>query len=243
MDRAIRLVEAQAESFDDLLAGGATLEELASETDMSLGTIGWTVQSSDDIAAYEAFRDVANRVGPDDFPEIERLDDGGLFALRLDAVLPPRPAPFEEIRAEVETHWEVREIASKLAEQARKQQTELESGQSFADVGLDAIAEENLLRSDFVPRTPPGFMTEVFEMTEGEVRVIESEAAAILVRLDEIEAPAADGDASAMRQQLNQQASQQLAEDIFQAYAADVVRRADPQINQQALNAVHVNFP
>ena len=40
-DRAVRIVEAQAEDFDDRLAGGATLEQLAEETDMVL-TGPWT---------------------------------------------------------------------------------------------------------------------------------------------------------------------------------------------------------
>lgn len=242
-DRARRLVEAQAESFDDLLAGGATLEELADETDLSIGQIDWTVQSAEGIAAYEAFRQVAASVGPEDFPEIENLDDGGLFAVRLDAVLPPRPAPFDEVRAEVSDHWMAAETAKRLSVQLQEQKTQLDGGSSFADIGLDAIAEENLLRTDFVPSTPPGFMEEVFEMEPGQTRVLESEAAAIIVRLDGITPPSDDGEAAALRTQLTQQASQQLARDIFEAYAADVTQRADPQINQQALQAVHVNFP
>ena len=112
-----------------------------------------------------------------------------------------------------------------------------------AELELDSVVEEGILRSDFVPRTPPGFLEQVFEMTEGEARVVESEAAVILVRLDAVSPPSEDGEAAAIRLQLEQQASQQLARDVFDAYAADVMRRADPQINQQALQAVHVNFP
>ena len=36
---------------------------------------------------------------------------------------------------------------------------------------------------------------------------------------------------------------QALAEDLFNIYADDVVRRAGPQVDPQALQAVHVNFP
>ncbi|MEE4189718.1 MAG: peptidyl-prolyl cis-trans isomerase [Roseobacter sp.] len=242
-DRAIRLVEAQAESLDDLLAAGATLEELAAESDMVLGQIDWTRDSADGIAAYEDFRAAAADVGPEDFPQIDRLDDGGLFALRLNEVLPPRPAPFDTVREDVVADWENAETTRQLLAQVTPQAEALSGGQSFADLGLDAIAEENLLRSDFVPRTPPGFLNEVFEMNTGEARVVESEGAVILVRLDSITPPADDGEAASLRVQLSQQAAQQLARDLFDAYAADVMRRADPQINQQALQAVHVNFP
>lgn len=242
-DRAGRLVIAQAESFDDLLAGGATLEDLASETDMKVGQIDWTAMTTDDIAAYPAFRQAAAAVGPRDFPEIASLDDGGLFALRLDTVLPPRPAPFDDIREEIIAHWQAAETTARLAEQVSDQIDQLENGSSFADLGLDAIVEENLIRSDFVPRTPRGFLVDVFTMETGQARMVESDASVILVRLDAIAPPAADGDAAALRTQLEQQAAQQLARDVFEAYAGDVVFRADPQINQQALQAVHVNFP
>ncbi|MGA9251574.1 MAG: SurA N-terminal domain-containing protein [Roseobacter sp.] len=242
-DRAQRLVEAQAENLDDLLAGGATLEELAAETDMVVGNIEWSAQSAEGIAAYEAFRAAAFAVGTSDFPQIDRLDDGGLFALRLDAVLPPRPAPFDAIRDEVAADWQETQTTRLLLAQIEAQVPELEQGRTFAELGLDAIAEENLLRTDFVPRTPPGFLNEVFEMAVGDVRAIESEVAAILVRLDAIAPPAEDGDAARLRIQLSQQAAQQLARDIFEAYNADVISRANPQINQQAVQAVHVNFP
>src|SRR5690606_36501056 len=42
-DTARRAIVDQLENFDDLLAGGATLEEMAAETPMELGTIAWTV--------------------------------------------------------------------------------------------------------------------------------------------------------------------------------------------------------
>ena len=242
-DRARRLVDAQAESFDDLLAGGATLEELTDETDMTLGQIDWSAESTEDVAAYQAFRQTASALSAEDFPQIERLDDGGLFAVRLDAVLPPRPAPFEDAQAEVLAHWQQEQIVARLTSQAEALLPQLEEGQSFADAGLDAIAEENLLRSDFVPGTPPGFLNQVFEMAPGDVAVVPSEAAVIVVRMDSIAPPADDGEAAALRSQLINQANQQLAGALFDIYNSDVMRRANPQINQQALQAVHVNFP
>ena len=242
-DRALRLVDAQAENLDDLLAGGATLEELADETDMVLGQIDWNAQTAEDIAAYQAFRRAAAVVTLEDFPQIERLDDGGLFALRLNEVLPPRPAPFEEARQDVLADWEASEVTSRLTAQAEDLLSQLQNGAAFAEAELDAIVEEGLVRSDFVPRTPPGFLNDVFEMNIGDVRLVESEAAVILVRLDAVAAPSKDGEAAALREQLALQAQQQLANDILEVYSRDVTRRANPQINQQAIDAVHVNFP
>lgn len=242
-DRARRLVEAQAENLDDLLAGGATLEELATDSDMVLGSIDWTPQSTDDIAAYEAFRRTASSVTIEDFPEIEQVEDGGLFALRLDAVLPPRPAPFEQARADVLTHWQAAEVEAGLSAQIETQLPQLREGADFASLGLDAVREENMLRSSFVGGTPPGFMSDVFDMAVGDVAVVQDAAAVVIVRLDDIADPEENEDTAALRVQLEQQSGQALAQDVYEIFSNDVTLRANPQINPQALQAVHVNFP
>ncbi|MCL4674692.1 MAG: SurA N-terminal domain-containing protein, partial [Pararhodobacter sp.] len=99
-DAARRAIADQQEGFDDLLAGGATLEDLANETPMVLGTIDWSRDTSEGIAAYTEFAAAAAAISADDFPELTGLADGGLFALRLDAITPPTPRPLDSVRAE-----------------------------------------------------------------------------------------------------------------------------------------------
>ena len=55
-DRARRLIEQQAEEINDLLAGGATLEDLANESDMEVASLGWSGETGEGITAYEGFR-------------------------------------------------------------------------------------------------------------------------------------------------------------------------------------------
>ena len=43
----------------------------------------------------------AQSVTADDYPEIEQLDDGGIFAIRLDEVIPPALRPLDEVREAV----------------------------------------------------------------------------------------------------------------------------------------------
>jgi peptidyl-prolyl cis-trans isomerase D len=42
---------------------------------------------------------------------------------------------------------------------------------------------------------------------------------------------------------ISKEVDQILASELFKIFSEDVVVRAGPQINQQALDAVHVNFP
>lgn len=241
-DRALRLVEAQAANLDDMMAGGATLEELANETDMELGKIDWSAQSVEDIAAYEAFREAASALTVEDFPAIAQLDDGGLFAMRLDEVLPPRPAPFEDVRDEVAADWQAGETNRLLREKVDALLPQLNEGASFGSLGFEGRRVEDMLRSEFVEDAPEGFLTEVFAMSPGEVRVIEDAQGLAIVRLDIVSGPEEGDQTQAFRQQLETQASQALAQDLFQIFSADVTLRANPQINQQAVQAVHVNF-
>src|SRR5690606_18318589 len=100
-DQARRQIERMEGDIEDLLASGAGLEELADETPMELGTITLDAGSAEGPAAYDAFREAAMAAVEGDFPEMHRLGDGGVFALRLDEVRPAALRPLAEVRDEV----------------------------------------------------------------------------------------------------------------------------------------------
>lgn len=243
LDAARRQVEFQAEELDNLLAGGATLEELAEETDMQLGKIDWYPALGEDIAGYDGFRDAALELTEDDFPEIIQLDDGGIFAMRLEETLAPRPAPFEEARLNVRANWDAEQTEARLMTQAEAALPALEAGESFASQALDSIVEEDLDRGAFVQGTPPAFMEAVFEMEPGNVRIVPSFGAILIVRLDAINPAENNEELQAETEGLSGEIGQLVATELFNLFSEDVVLRAGPQINQQALDAVHVNFP
>lgn len=241
--RARRAVEALAQDIDDQLAGGATLEQLAEETEMTLGTLDWTVNASTGIAAYEGFRQAAAALSDADFPKIDQLDDGSIFAMRLDEALPERPNPFAEARADVETAWRDEQTVTALTAKATRLIATLGGKTSFEEAGLTAVVEEDQTRNAPVAGTPPGFMTEVFGMEVGDVTVLPGDGTAIILRLDGVSPASDDDQTTALLAQLRNQMNQTLAQDVFGIYADEVVRRAGPQIDQRALQAVHVNFP
>ncbi|MGJ8545197.1 MAG: peptidyl-prolyl cis-trans isomerase [Sulfitobacter sp.] len=243
IDSAGRLVEAMAEEFDDQLAGGAALEQMAEETAMQLGQINWTPESHEDVAAYAAFREAAAQVSLDDFPQILPLEDGGVFALRLNEQLPERPAQLDEVRDAVIAAWRSDQIAAQLNARAEPLVDQLAQGGSFADVELDSTIEVDHTRNAYIDRTPDAFMETVFSMAPGEARLLSGENAVFIVKLDAVTKGSEDPQSTALLAQLDQQMNAALAQDVYNIYADDVLRRAGPQINQQSLDAVHVNFP
>jgi len=241
--RARRIVEGRIDGIDDLLAAGATIEDLAGETEMEAGRIDWHEGLSEGIAAYAAFRAAAAALSADDFPEITQLDDGGIVVMRLEEVVPPALQPLDEVRDDVTAAWTAETLVQELRKQAEPLVSELESGAPFAQAGLVEDGRETLTRRAFRSDLPTGLIDTVFGMEPGRVALIEGAGRLFVVRLEGISPPDPDDrDLAQLQAILRQQAASGLAQDLFQVLADDIRLRAGIQLDQAALNAVHANF-
>lgn len=241
--RALRIIEDQIDPLNDLLAGGAAIADLAEQTDMTAGSIVWTVETQTDIAAYAAFQDVALRQEPGAFIELWELDDGGLFAIDVTEIRAPELIPFDDIRDEVIAGWEAQETAALIAADAEAKRTELEAADvDFPDLDIDATTETSIQRRGFINGTPPNFMSTVFEMNVGDVLVIPYDGASLIVRLDGVTAAADDDAFTAERDAMAESAAEGIAQDIYELFSRTVQLRTDLYVNDNALNAVHTNF-
>jgi len=243
-DAARREIDDMREMIDDELASGATLEELANLTAMTLGQIEYVATSEDEIAAYDAFRDAADAVREGDFPELLDLSDGGLFALRLDEVIPPSLPPLDEIEDEVSAAWRATALRAAVAERASDMVTELAEGAALEDLG-DVTEERLIRRQDFVPGMPPTMVAQAFQLDEpGDIVMVPAAEAAHIVRLDAINPAARDApDTSILLQILSQTVTQSLAQDIFESYGQALEAQAGIELDQGVINAVHATFP
>ncbi len=242
-DAARRLIGDMVAELDDQMAGGATIEEIAKSHNMRLDTLRWTAGNSDGIAAYDAFREAAQAVSTDDFPEITLLEDGGVFAMRLDELQAPRLQDQTEVADAVRAGWEAEKRLELLAEQARALIPELEGEATLSSLGLTKVVEEGLTREAFVEGTPPGFMAAVFDMAPGDWQVLEAEDRVILVRLDAIQPADQDSDeARELKASFAARTAQEIALDIENAFARAVQARAGIELNRAVINAVNAQF-
>ncbi|MEM6304504.1 MAG: peptidyl-prolyl cis-trans isomerase [Pseudomonadota bacterium] len=243
-DAAQRAVEARAQEYDDQLAGGVTLEQLAEETPMTLGSIDWTAESDEGLAAYADFREAAATLNIDGFPQIAQLEDGSIYAMRLEEELPERLAPFKDAQDDVRAAWEDAETVAALTARATDLVPELGEGDTaFEGAGLTAVIETDQTRNAFIADAPGALIEQVFEMTPGDVNVVPDEQSVILLRLDAV-TPASESDESvALRERLVESVNAALAQDLFNVFNEAVLREAEPRIDPNALQAVHVNFP
>ena len=241
-ERARRQIETMFEDVEDRLAGGATLEDVAQETELVLGILSWSTQSYEGIAAYTAFNAAATQVSDTDFPELTFLDDGGIFALRLDKTLDARPEPFEDARDGVAAAWTRDAVQSALTAQAEGVKSNMETSPDLSETGVAFRIENGLTRTAFLEGTPPDFMNQVFEMNKGEVQIVPSENGVVIVRLDDVLPPEDSAEMAQIRTAITEQMSQTLAQALFNAYARDSQLRAGARIDEQALNAVLSSF-
>lgn len=238
-DQAVRQIAAQIEQITDFIAGGATLEDLAERTDLQIGQIAWTPETTEGIAAYDNFRAAAATVETGDFLSLEELADGGVFALRLDEVTPPTLRPLENVRDAVAEAWTADRTTQMLMEQARDIATQISPLTGFDTLGLNPIEADRVTRTTFVEGTPPEFRDLVFEMEPGQVEVLQSGANALIVRLDTVSAPdPEDPQTAAQLDAVAQQGAQGIAQDLFDAFATAVQARTDVNIDPNRLNAV-----
>jgi peptidyl-prolyl cis-trans isomerase D len=242
-DRASRVIDDQVDSIDDLLAGGATIEELGSETEMVTGTIDWHAGSSEGIGGYESFRAAAATLAANDYPEVINLEDGGIFAMRLESVIEPQVQPLEDVRAAVQAAWSAAALVDALSAEAEATVAALNAGATFADQGLEEQTAPGITRQAFQPGTPPDFVQTVFDMEVGDVTLLPGDARVFILRLDAISAPdTTNVDLERLRSGLADAAANDIAQDLYQALADDIRGRVGITLDQQALNAVHANF-
>ncbi|MFN5996971.1 MAG: SurA N-terminal domain-containing protein [Paracoccaceae bacterium] len=244
-DAARRLIADRVEEIDDLLAGGATLEDLSKEAGLALATLDFVPGQQGDAAieGYPAFRAAAEAVQADDFSEAIVLEDGGLVALRLDEIVPAAPIPFDEAKEAVSEDWRKAAVAAALTARAIEIKSALEGGKAIGSFGIVDVTPETA-RDGFVADAPETLLAEVFKLAEGQVQVIEAEGFTAVVQLDRILPAATEGeDAQAMQEALTAQAAQAIASDAFTAFTTALTAEAGITLDQAAINAVHASLP
>lgn len=235
-DRARSQIETTALSVDDALAAGATLEELKSEFGMQVDIVFYHSGLSNDVTGYPAFRQAAQSVTIDDFPAVEYLADGGIFAIRMDGVEPAAPMPLDEIRDDVTNDLM----------QAKTMQAIQTLAQSVVDGteqagGVDLY--ENILRNDVGQILTGDILDAGFDLDLGATAIIEQADRVVIVKPTAILPADLDSDrATETRTAIEQEFATTLSNDLFNVYATQIQNRLGIELNQQAISAVHANF-
>ncbi len=242
-NQATESVSRLVEDIEDLLAGGATLEEVANETDMVLGQTNWYPGVEGGISDYSEFRTAALTITEDDFPELINLSDGGIFAMRMNQAIPAALQPFDDVRASVETAWEADAVQQQLTAQADALAAQVNDDVTLASLGLTEQREEDMVRTDFVEGASLSLISTVFDMEPGDVMVLEDPDGAIIVQLSAIHAADLETEESqALKNILGQRLQQAFQTDVLAAYSQAVQGDVDVTLDQSIVQSLNSQF-
>jgi peptidyl-prolyl cis-trans isomerase D len=245
IDAARREIATRIEDLDDMVAAGATLEDLAKEKGLTLATIDYVPGTPGDegVAGYAAFRDAADAIEADTTSDMIVLEDGGLVSLRLDEIVPPAPIPFEEARADVLAAWTADATTKALTARAIEIKAAVEGGAALDSFGKVETTPE-IARDGTVDGAPGALMTAIFEMAKDDVRVIDEAGFTGIVQLTTITPAEQTGDAAAaLKTAIGAQVQEAIAADAYDAFTNAVGAQAGIVLNQGVIDSVKRQLP
>jgi peptidyl-prolyl cis-trans isomerase D len=202
VDQAQDLAYRTSVRLEDEVVGGGILQEAAAKLGLPLAAIeavdrqgnGRDGRRVSELPApsLEKVLGAAFSTKEGDNSPIVDLDDGSHVILRVDKIAPPALKPLTEVRAAVEAAWLAQMQAAKAQEKTEALLAKIKGGQDFSAAGQEAgitpALTEPVTRSRG-PR-PGGSPAEVgvrlFQMKTGDVDVVQTGSASIVVRLEQI---------------------------------------------------------
>lgn len=248
LDQAKKQIQDDTAHIQDLIAGGATLEEIASETVMQLGSVALNAETSGGIADDPAFRDAAMKAEEGEETDLVELANGGLATIRLEKIDPPAVIPLPEIRDRVAADWTRERTVEALRKLATGFIGEIDGGLPFADLAtrLDRPIRTAgpLTRSDSAEGAPTPLVAAVFAAADG-AAVTEADGDGVI--LAKITATTAFDPTSeenkALLDRIGTQLDGQLRDDLLTLYTAALRNRAGVTVNEPLIESTLARFP
>ena len=240
---AIALIDNSISNIEDLLASGATIEELATETVLTLEEIAFDENKFDGIASFEEFRIAANTIQVGDFPELLELGDDGLFTVRLNEIVPPKVRPYEEVETEVLAAWEFQNLAERLQAKALELVDKLKTGAKFEELNLVVQNKTELTRNQFFDDAPSGFASKVFNTDILEFAIIGNQTEWAVFRVDSESLPDANEENNdQILESLTNQFTSGISQDVLDLFGNHIRQKSGLNLNLEVIDAIHAQL-
>ncbi len=240
---AAGLVADEAGKLDDLLAGGATMAEIDSETAFTLANISWYETITEGIAADPAFQAEAAALSQDEDRDPIDLADGGVAVLRLDSITAPALRPFNQVSAQAIAALKAEIESAKIAEYAASMQAEITAAKTLAalaaEKSLTLHQSDPTLRTATIADAPTELINKLFEIKVMEAALLSGTGRADLIQLTAVTAfdPTAEANKAVMSE-ANRQLSEAAGNDLFAVFAQAAQDEAGVSINASLVQSV-----
>jgi peptidyl-prolyl cis-trans isomerase D len=254
--KAADLIYERANKVDNVLGGGASLDEMPSDLGLLgvAGTLDAEGNTPEGVAAplpgpselktalvKAAFE--AQQGDPPRLVETQTPSTGGTayYALSVESVTPPAVKPFDLVKDQVVTDW-THNAARRAQEQAAaKLLSAVKAGQSLADAA--AVAGVTVRRTPLVTRggaaegVPAKLASVLFGLKQGEPTMVETNDGFVVAVLAEVVEADPKADPTGYGQ-VRQAVAHSIGADLASLYTDALRARAEPRINQPVLDNV-----
>ncbi len=251
-ERARNEVTSVQEKIEDERLGGATLADAARKFNLSPRVIEAIDRSGKDpqgntVPDLPQNVDVlAAAFGAEVHGENEPLrlpSNGGYVWFDVDAIMPGRDKPLDEVKEQVVARWRDDETAARLKTKATEMLDKIKAGTSFADAAAaDKLRVEtrwNIKRGSPPPGVPASGIAEIFKTPQDGTGTVDgaSPTERVVFRVTDIKVPSYDPEAAEAKR-IDEALRSRTTEDLIAQYIARLQSDVGVTINQSALNQV-----
>ena len=241
---ATKTIVDKFEPINDLLAGGATIVEVAKDQAMTEGATDYAKDADDNDAVTQdaEFAKAVEAMEPGDFAQAVSLSDGSVMVLQVTETVPPTPVPFEKAREKITAAYQAEALAKALTALAESHLAAAKSGTRLETLGItDNVASAT--RSTKLPAIPADVLAAAFTLKPEDVVKIDANGIVALVRLDAIKpADMASEGSKADMDALSQQTAQSIAQDAYELFSTAMTTQGGLTIDQAAITAVQARM-
>ena len=248
LERAQSQLLGKLDDLENLLASGASIEEMANETDMELRTLELNANSKEETPLDTPLFAEARAAAVGEERDLVEGPDGGVFVVRVDDIVPPRLQPFEEVSEQATAAATAAANLEKARAYAEELKAQVGAGAdltaTIGTLGATAHQEAKVTRTSPPANLPPETGLALFGLKEGEVANFESQNGAYIVRINQVSAfdpETADG--KNFLAQAEKQIKGDIANDIYIMFANGIVANTDITINQGMIDQILASIP
>ena len=237
---ATELMDYMVNDLDDLLASGATIEELANDTEMELKKTSFNLKNDlEGLEATSEFKIEASKLSLEDYPTLLNSSNGDLFAIRLDALNPPTLQALEKVEAQVKTDWKKKETISQLKLIANDIAAKFKNGSDLKNLGLIVNNTNDIVRGGSVEGLPKSILPKIFNLNMGEIAQDDTDKYIFIAKVNSIlQFDETAEENKKWIEYLTLQRDNQLAQDYLESFIVSIQDIEGVTIDQKSLNAV-----
>ncbi|HEU0118138.1 MAG TPA: SurA N-terminal domain-containing protein [Alphaproteobacteria bacterium] len=250
-DQAVEAVTRMTNQWDDQLAAGHALEDIADGLKLrvikipSVDAKGKLADGKDptELPNKEDVLKTAFGQGAGEVSPIIDDKNGNYFVIRTDEIVPSAVKPFEQVQDQIAAAWKAGEQARVAAELAQKIAQGLKDGKapsSFAGNGVEVRTSKPIsMLGDSDPELPPSALPQVFKLKKDEVAVAPTVGEQVVMRLKDVTNAAPDANADA-KIKIVDEIKKDTSNELTEQYLKYLHQKFPVEINQDALESVRM---